>query len=95
MADPQNPNPRRAWEARLSEAAARVEQELRSMLKTIDDEVVPEVRKQGASALRTLSTRMQQMAQHLDDSVPASGPGKPAGSGEPPVGTGEPPHERT
>ena len=84
-----DPNPRRPWEARLSEATARIEQELRSVVDTIDKEVVPEVRRHSSSALRTLSTRLQQMAEHLDDARRRSG------SSEPPTGTGEPPHPTT
>ena len=89
MPIPNDPQSKRPWETKLSEATARIEQELRSVVRTIDEEVVPEVRKHGSSALRRLSTRLEQLAEHLDDARRHAGPT------EPPAGSGEPPHPTT
>ena len=89
MPIPNDPSGKRPWETRLSDAATRIEQELRSVVKTIDDEVVPEVRRHSSSALRSLSSRLEQLANHLDDAR------RHTGAAEPPTGSGEPPHPRT
>ncbi len=51
----------------LREAGDRIEEEVRRAVKYLDDEVVPEVRRNGSSALRTVADKLRQMAEHLDD----------------------------
>lgn len=63
----QNPNSKPAWEQKLSEAASRIEQELRTIVDTVDREVVPEVRRHSSSALRTLSAKLEKLADHMDE----------------------------
>ena len=65
------------WEQKLKDTAARIEQELRQAVKTVDDEVIPEVRKHGSSALRTLAKKMEQLAQHMDDARESPKDGQP------------------
>jgi len=55
------------WEQKLKDTAARIEQELRQAVKTVDEEVIPEVRKHSSSALRTLAAKLDKLAQHMDD----------------------------
>ncbi len=55
-------------EERLSEAGKRVEEELHRLVRYIDDEVVPEVRRNSSLGLRSAATRLQELAQRLDDS---------------------------
>lgn len=81
-----DPN-RRPWESKLSEAATRIEAELRAAVKTIDNEVVPEVRKHSSNALRTLAAKMQQLAESMDDARRKH----EAGAGN----TGGPPHPKS
>lgn len=81
MAEPVPPNPRR-WEARLSEAAARIEQELRGVVRTVDEEVVPEVRKHSSVALRRVAEHMRSLADTLDDARKRGGD-DPGGTTEP------------
>lgn len=81
---PNDPTGKRPWETRVSEAATRIEQELRSVVKTIDDEVVPEVRKHSSTALRAAAARLQQMAEYLDDARRRQKSEAREGSGEPP-----------
>lgn len=57
----------RPWEQQLKDAAARAEEELRRVVTYINDEVVPEVRKNGSEALRFASAELQKLAQRMDD----------------------------
>jgi hypothetical protein len=63
---PQNP-PKRPWEERVTEAGARFQEELHRVVRYIDDEVVPEVRRNSSSALRAAADQLQKLAQHMDD----------------------------
>jgi hypothetical protein len=62
-----------AWEQRLHEAGARVEEDLRWLIAHINDEVVPEVRKNSSAALRTVAEQMEKLAQKMDDKATAAG----------------------
>lgn len=64
-------------EDRLNEAGKRIEEELHRLVRYIDDEVVPEVRRNGSSALRSAATRLQDLAQRMDDSRTPGDRGKP------------------
>jgi hypothetical protein len=68
--------PKRPWEERVTEASARlrdeVQDELKRVVRYIDDEVVPEVRRNGSSALRAAAIRLQKLAEHIDDSKASS-----------------------
>ena len=57
----------KAWEQQLREAAVRAEEELRRVVTFINDEVVPEVRRNGSHALRAAAAEMQKLAQKMDD----------------------------
>lgn len=59
--------PKRGLEDHLREAGDRVEEEVRRAVKYLDEEVVPEVRRNGSVALRTVADKLRQMAEHLDD----------------------------
>jgi hypothetical protein len=65
----EDPNSRSSapWEQRLHEAGTRVEEELRSLIAFINDEVVPEVRKNGSAALHKAARQMEKLAQKMDD----------------------------
>ena len=58
---------KKGLENQLREAGDRVEEEVRRAVKYLDEEVVPEVRRNGSVALRTVADRLRQMAEHLDD----------------------------
>jgi trans-2-enoyl-CoA reductase len=55
------------WEQQLREAAARAEEELRRVVTYINDEVVPDIRRNGSQALRAAAVEMQKLAQRMDD----------------------------
>ena len=54
-------------EDRLQQAAARMEEELRRAVTYIDEEVVPEVRRNGSAALRTAAEQLHRLAERMDD----------------------------
>ena len=64
---------KRPWEQRLQEAAATVEDELRRVITYINDEVVPEVRQNSSSALRSAAAELERLARRMDDHTPSSG----------------------
>ncbi len=55
------------WEERLNEAGARFEAEVHRVVKYIDTEVVPEVRKQSSKGLRAAAEQLQKLAEQMDD----------------------------
>jgi hypothetical protein len=82
-----NEEPRR-WEQQLREAATKVEEELRRVVTYINDEVVPDIRRNGSEALRAAAEELQKLAQHMDDHR-AAAPTPPAGPPPGPGGPGE------
>ena len=73
------PNEPRGWEQQLREAAARVEEDLRQVVTYINDEVVPDIRRNGSEALRAAAAELQKLAQRMEDRhAAASGQAAPA-----------------
>ncbi len=58
---------KRAWEQQLRDAAAHLETDLRNVVKYINDEVVPDVRKNGSEALRAAAAELHRLAQRMDE----------------------------
>jgi trans-2-enoyl-CoA reductase len=79
-----NEEPKR-WEQQLREAATRAEEELRRVVTYINDEVVPDIRRNGSQALRAAAAELQKLAQRMDDQRAASA------AQTPPVSTPETP----
>jgi trans-2-enoyl-CoA reductase len=71
------------WEQQLREAATRAEEELRRVVTYINDEVVPDIRRNGSEALRAASVELQKLAQRMDDHRAAATGASPAA--EPPA----------
>jgi trans-2-enoyl-CoA reductase len=61
-----NDDPRR-WEQQVRDAAVRVEDDLRRVVTYINDQVVPDIRRNGSQALRAASDELQKLAQRMDD----------------------------
>ncbi|HEV2646273.1 MAG TPA: hypothetical protein VGU46_07920 [Acidobacteriaceae bacterium] len=55
------------WEQQLRDAAARAEEEVRRVVTYINDEVVPDIRKNGSQALRKASVELQKLAQRMEE----------------------------
>lgn len=64
--------PKRDWEKQLRDAAAWGEQEVRRVVTYLNDEVVPEVRRNGSVALRRAAVELEKLAQRMDDRRAAS-----------------------
>lgn len=59
--------PRTPLETRLREAAAHVEEDLRRVANYINDEVVPDVRRNGSEALRAAAAELHKLAERMED----------------------------
>jgi len=57
----------RKWEGQLKEAGERVEEELRRVMTYLNDEVVPDVRRNGSEALRAAAAELQKLGERMDD----------------------------
>jgi hypothetical protein len=55
------------WESKLREAAGFVEEDLKRAVTYINDEVVPEVRRNGSSALKAAATELARLAKRMDE----------------------------
>jgi hypothetical protein len=68
---------------RLDEAIELIEMELRHAVAYLNDAVVPQVRRESISAMRTLSETLKNLADRMDarasgrKNEPKSGPGNP------------------
>jgi hypothetical protein len=60
-------DPKRPWDQQLKDAAAHLETDLKNVVKYINDEVVPEVRRNGSEALRAAAVELHKLAQRMDD----------------------------
>jgi hypothetical protein len=65
--------PKRPWEQQLRDAATHLETDLKSVVKYINDEVVPEVRKNGSEALRAAAAELHKLATRMDDHARKAG----------------------
>jgi hypothetical protein len=59
--------PKRAWEQQLRDAGAHLETDLRNVVKYINDEVVPDIRKNGSEALSAAAAELHRLAQRMDE----------------------------
>ena len=76
----QKPPNQKPLEQCLHEAAQRAEEELRRFARYLDEEVVPEVRRNSSTALRAAAVRLQKLAESMDDArsgKTTSGPNPP------------------
>ena len=76
----QKPPNQRPLDQRLQEAAKRAEDELRRFARYLDEEVVPEVRRNSSTALRAAAVRLQKLAESMDDARSGKGSSGPQGS---------------
>ena len=72
------------WEEKLHDAGAVMEEELRRLITFLNDEVVPEVRRNSSVALRAAAEQMEKLARKMDEGRGRGGSdsgGAGAGSG--------------
>ena len=62
-----NERPKRPWEQQAREAATHLEEDLRRFTTYFNDEVVPEIRRNGSAALRDAAAELRKLAQRMDD----------------------------
>ena len=72
----------RKLDERFGNVGPKVEEEIRKVISYLNDEVVPEVRRNSSSALRTASEHLGRLADHLERSG-KSAPTPPAGAEKP------------
>jgi hypothetical protein len=58
---------KRRWEQQLRDAATHLEADLKNVVKYINDEVVPDVRRNGSDALRAAAAELHKLATRVDD----------------------------
>lgn len=56
-----------SWENKVREAASRAEEDIQRLVQYINDEVVPDVRRNGSAALKAAATELQRLAERMDD----------------------------
>lgn len=71
-------DPLKGWEQQLRDAAARVEEDLRHVVTYINDEVVPDIRRNSSDALRSAAAELERLARTMDST--RTPPPPPAGS---------------
>lgn len=76
----------RPWEQRLHEAGNRIDDDLRRFIKYINDEIVPDVRRNGSEALRSAAAELNRLAHRMDDRAGRTPPPPP----RPPQGEPKP-----
>jgi hypothetical protein len=78
MANEQDTGPnaagRQPWESRMRDAAAHIETDLRRLVDHINDQVMPDVRRNGSSALRSAAAEFEKLATRMDESNRAAPP---------------------
>lgn len=60
--------PKQPWETRLRDAASRAEEDVRKLITYINDEVVPDVRRNSSEALRAAAVELHRLAEKMDES---------------------------
>ncbi len=55
------------WNGKVQGAAERAEAELQRLIRYMNDEVVPDVRRQSSTALRNAAEQLRTLAQTLDN----------------------------
>jgi hypothetical protein len=78
-----NGSSKRPWEERLHEAGARVEDDVRELIRYFNDDVVPDLRKNGSDALRAAARELNRMAERMDERAGRAGSAEPKDTSRP------------
>ncbi len=57
----------KSWERSLEEAGLQVEAEVRRVIAYLNDEIVPEIRRDGSNALRYAAGELTKLAQRMEE----------------------------
>lgn len=71
---------KRGWEQIFGDAGSRIEEDLRRMVQYINNEVVPEVRRNGPDVLRRAAAELEKLADRMENRAPSQ---PPQGEGKP------------
>ena len=82
--------PKRGWDQQVRDAAAHLEADLKNMVKYINDEVVPDVRRNGSEALRAAAAELHRLAQRMDDHARSRSSSSQSSAPPPPPPPGAP-----
>ena len=55
------------WNDRVQEAVSRTEDEIKRLIQYLNDDVVPDVRRQSSAALHIAADRLRSLAEKMDD----------------------------
>jgi hypothetical protein len=55
------------WEARVREVARAAEEDVQRLVAYLNDEVMPDIRRNGSTALRAASAELHKLAERMDD----------------------------
>ena len=61
------PEQQPTWEARLREAAKTAEEDVKRLVTYINDEVMPGVRRNSSTALKSAADELHKLAERMDD----------------------------
>jgi len=53
---------------KLDEAASKIEQEIKGVMKHMNEQIVPKIRTEGTQALRNMAQELRRLADRMDDS---------------------------
>lgn len=74
---------KRPWEQRLHEAGTRIDEDLRHFITYINDEIVPDIRRNGSEALRSAAAELNRLARRMDEHARRTPPAPPPGEPKP------------
>jgi hypothetical protein len=72
-----NEQAKRPWEQQLRDAGTQLEEDLRRFAKYVNDEIVPDVRRNGSAALRDAAAELQKLARRMDEHAGRTPPPPP------------------
>ena len=68
---------KRPFEERIRGVASQVEEDLRRVVGYLNDEVMPDVRRNGSEALRFAAAELRRLAERIDDANKQTPPPPP------------------
>ena len=74
---PPGPGPRPSVDRRIQEAMERIELELRQAIAYVNDAVVPQVRRESISAMRSMADSLRKLADRIDSQSKPPAGGRP------------------
>jgi hypothetical protein len=71
------------WEQQVHDAGTQIEEEVRRLVRRFNDEIVPEIRRNGSDALRAAAEELNRLAQRMDERAGRTPPPPPPAGGNP------------